>query len=127
MTAAKMVEYWLVSAQRDMHTIRALYASGDYHWCLFFWQLKLEKLLKAVLANKDKEVPFTHNLTILARKAGFTLSQSQTNELNKISAFNLEARYDDYKFSFYKQATKKFTDEWLTICKRWENGIRKML
>jgi len=37
-------------------------------------------------------------------------------KLDEISSFNLEARYDDYKQSFYHKADVKFTQTWKSNC-----------
>lgn len=38
-------------------------------------------------------------------------------QLTEISAFNIQARYDDYKLNFYKKANKRFTLKYITITK----------
>ena len=39
------------------------------------------------------------------------------NDLADISVFNIQVRYDDYKLSFFKKASKKFTAKYLKITK----------
>lgn len=127
MSLSDRIRYWKASARRDRKTVETLYKNGDYHWCLFFWHLVLEKLIKAVLLVRHKELIYTHNVLNLARQAELSISTKQEKELKEITSFNLEARYDNEKFSFYKKATKQYTDQWIGICKLyaddWEGLI----
>lgn len=127
MSKADRIAYWRESARMDKKTAKTLYESKDYHWSLFFWQLVLEKLIKAVLLIRKKEPKFTHNLLILVRQADIPLTSKQEKEFQEITSFNLEARYDDEKFSFYKKATKAYADTWIAICQsnadQWEKLI----
>ena len=81
-----------------------MYRLGHYNWCLFMWHLAIEKVVKAYLAKQDKEIPYIHNLYKLLKYAGVDFNQTGTNEddLNEISGYNIEARYEDYKYDFYK-------------------------
>jgi len=77
---------------------------------LFFGHLTVEKILKAIFTDKkDKTPPFSHNLVYLSEKADLELNDENLELLEEISDFNLEARYPDDKFSFYKKSTVKFT------------------
>jgi HEPN domain-containing protein len=69
--------------------------------------LTLEKLLKAVfVAVKEETPPMTHCLVYLAEKSNLALSGKQTELFEIVTDFNLEARYPDEKFSFYKKNCK---------------------
>ena len=90
---------------------------------LFFGHLTIEKILKAIFTDKkDKTPPFSHNLVYLSEKADLELSDENLELLEEVSVFNLEARYPDDKFSYYKKSTLEFTEnklkqiEWL---KKW--------
>lgn len=89
--------------------------SGHRSWVLFLCHLSLEKSLKAVIAGKGKEIPYTHELIRLARETGLTVDPTLATQLNEITTYNLEARYDDYKQAFYKKATPTYTEQWLKI------------
>jgi len=39
-------------------------------------------------------------------------------QLTEISTFNIAARYDDYKFKFYKKATHEYAKKWLAVSKK---------
>jgi HEPN domain-containing protein len=110
MTKKERIQYWCKSADHDWIVANHLYEKGDYSYALFFGHLTIEKLLKAVFTEReDRTPPFSHNLVYLAEKAGFELDDVQSELLEEISDFNLEARYPDDKFSFYLKSTKEFT------------------
>jgi len=47
------------------------------------------------------------------------------NELADISAFNIQARYDDHKLSFYKKANKRFAAKYIQITKEILAWLKK--
>lgn len=49
-------------------------------------------------------------------KAKLPIDSKQEMQLKEITTFNIEARYDDYKHSFYKKATLKYTTMWVKYC-----------
>jgi len=104
------ITYWLKTAEQDWKVANHLFEKGDYSYALFFGHLALEKTLKAIYVKKQDETPpFSHNLVYLSEKAGLELQQSNLELLEEISDYNLEARYPDDKFSFFKRCTKEFT------------------
>lgn len=106
--------YWISSSQEDWEVAEKLFASQKYNHALFFLQLALEKLIKAIhVSRKDDQPLYVHNLVLLAQKSGLELSGQVLEELKEISSFNVSARYDNYKRDFYQKATSKFTEEWL--------------
>ena len=49
----KTIDYWVQTSDRDYHTVKSLFDSGDYHWALFIGHLVLEKLFKAVYGRRS--------------------------------------------------------------------------
>ncbi|PIP51599.1 DNA-binding protein [Candidatus Berkelbacteria bacterium CG_4_8_14_3_um_filter_33_6] len=117
------IKYWIIASERDKKSALDMLRDGNYNWSLFLWQLVLERLLKALIVKKDKEVIRTHNLVRLSEIADIELSDDQRAELTEISRFNIEARYDDYKDEFYRKATKEYTKKWSEIAQRIEKWI----
>ncbi|HDH12348.1 MAG TPA: HEPN domain-containing protein [Nitrospirae bacterium] len=75
--------------------------------------LVIEKVLKAFyVRDKDEHPPRIHNLPRLAEKTALALNDEQKQFLIDINDFNLEARYPDQRYSFYKLCTKEFTEEY---------------
>lgn len=84
----------------------------NLHYCLYFGHMSLEKLLKGLVVQATGETPpKIHDLVKLARHAILKLDENMLETLKLFNSFNLEARYPDYKLSFYKLCTLDFTTE----------------
>jgi HEPN domain-containing protein len=117
----KIIKYWAMTSAQDFETAEILFGNSRYHHALFFCHLSIEKILKALIVKKTQEAPpLVHDLVRLAERTGIKLSANQKNELAEINAFNIEARYDDFKLSFFKKANKRFASKYI-------NKTRKIL
>ncbi len=124
----EFVKYWVDSSDNDLSTMNHLFEKKDYHWSLFIGHLVVEKLLKAYyVQNISNHPPRIHNLLRLAEKSDLALSEKQKDFLTTVTAFNLGARYDDYKMEFYKTCTQEFTKEWISEIKGFRKWIKKEL
>lgn len=109
----ELVKYWLKSAEEDLKTAKSLFNSKRYHHSLFFCHLFVEKVLKAaVVKNTNESAPYNHNLVRLSELSGINFTKEQLDLLDEINSFNIEARYNDYKFQFQKKATKDYTQKY---------------
>lgn len=126
---SEAISYWLKSAAHDMESSLAIFSSGKYDWSLFVAHLALEKALKAIWIknNSDLIPPRIHNLVKLAEEANFDLSDKEKLFLYEVNDFNLEARYPDKKFDFYKKCTKEFAKEYLKEIKEFFDCILKQM
>ncbi len=105
------ITYWLKIAEEDWRVANHLFEKGDYSYALFFGDLTVEKILKALYIDKQNETPpFSHNLVYLSEKSGIELYEDNLELLEEISDFNLEARYPDDKLSFFRKCTIEFTE-----------------
>jgi HEPN domain-containing protein len=127
MTQEDAVNYWLTSAEHNCQVAKDLFESGHYDWSLFMWHLVIEKTLKAILASRGHKPYPIHDLARLADKAELSLSKEKVAVLEEITTFNLEARYDDYKFKFYKKATQEFTTKWVKKAQKIYQCLKKQL
>lgn len=123
----KLINYWIDQAMDDNDTMIAMYNSKRYNWALFLGHLMIEKLLKAYYVKTNSEYPpLIHNLLRLAEKSDLDITEDKKKELVTITAFNINARYDDYKNSFKQLCTLEFTDEWISKIdnlKTWIKGL----
>ncbi|MCD6271591.1 MAG: HEPN domain-containing protein [Deltaproteobacteria bacterium] len=123
-TKKDKVKYWLKTADQDWKVANHLFEKKDYSYALFFGHLTIEKILKAIFTDKkDKTPPLSHNLVYLSEKADLELNDENLELLEEVSDFNLEARYPDDKFSFYKKSTSEFTENKL----KQIEGLKKWL
>lgn len=124
MNKKESIRYWLESAKEDWKVAKHLFEKKDYPYSLFLGHLTIEKILKAIYVERLNDTPpYTHRLIHLAEKASLELTDEQSELLETITDFNLEARYPDEKFAFKKKCTKSFTEKYL----RKIEGMRKWL
>ncbi|MFH2093243.1 MAG: HEPN domain-containing protein [Pseudomonadota bacterium] len=110
MNQQEIIDFWTSEAEESLHVADHLFEKKDYSYALFFGHLAVEKILKAVLVKNAKEpVPRSHNLLRLAKEAHLGITEEQKHLLIRITAFNLETRYPDYKKEFRKKCTLQFT------------------
>ena len=107
------IEYWIKSSDEDYKTAEALLSLNRFSHALFFCHLAIEKMLKALVVIKtNDDSPFAHNLLRLSELTGISFSKEQLDLMDEINTFNIKARYDDYKFEFYKKATKEYSEKY---------------
>lgn len=112
MNKEKLIQFWINSADDNYKSMLNMFNSGEYMWSLFVGHLAIEKLLKAYYVKVcDKDVPHSHNLYKLAVKSKIELSETQKDSLQRITLFNIKARYEDIKKDFYHKCTKEFTED----------------
>lgn len=130
MTREEHIQYWRESALHDLDSAESMFESGRYDWCLFVGHLALEKILKAIFVkrNENEMPPRIHNLVRLAELSQVELDDEQKFLLDKITDFNVQTRYPDYKFEFYKRCTSDYTAEYFGRIKEfyeWFNSLLK--
>ncbi len=124
----KVIDYWIKSARHDFETAKFLFQGKRYPECLFFCHLMIEKILKALVVKTTKtHAPYTHQLVNLAKIAKIDLTEEQIDYLTEITEFNIAARYNAYKFDFYKRCTKVYTEKYFKISKELYLWLKKQL
>jgi HEPN domain-containing protein len=129
MNIEETIKYWLDSAENDYKTAKSLFDSAHYDWCLFIGHLVLEKSLKALWVNNNKDInpPRIHNLLILAKQAQIGLEHDVEEHLDNINTFQIECRYPEYKHEFYKLSDREFTETNFRIINEIYLWLRSML
>ncbi len=124
----KLINYWIDGSDDDFDTMMAMCESKRYSWVLFIGHLMIEKLLKAYFVKEKSDYPpYIHNLLRLAEKSDLKLSDGQKEKLVTITAFNINARYDDYTLSFKQLCTPDFTAEWISNLKELRLWIKQLI
>ena len=128
MSTKDMINYWVKSAAEDTITAESLFDSKRYLPCLFYCHLFIEKILKAHIVKKNKQVaPFGHKLSRLAKFTQLKFSTLQLDLLDDLTAFNIKARYEDYKFVMYQKANKIYTQKYLKLAKELYLWLKNQL
>jgi len=123
-----VVTYWLTEATEALRVADHLVEKGDYSYALFFGHLAVEKVLKALYANKLHEhAPPIHNLLRLAKSAGVEPDETQTEALITITAFKIEARYPDMKRAFRQKCTAEFAGRQMAVIKEVFRWLRSLM
>jgi len=105
-----------------------MFETKNNHWSLFMGHLVIEKLLKAYYSKHVGSFPpMIHDLRRLAELSGMDLDEEQIINFDTITRFNINARYDDYKQSFYKLCTDFFTQEWINKINLTREWIKRRL
>lgn len=94
--AESIPEQWAEQARYDLDTARAMLDSGRYLYVVFCCQQAVEKMLKAVIAERSGQCPpRLHNLLRLAEHAGVELDRSQTVLMEDLSRYYIQSRYPE--------------------------------
>lgn len=118
----------MTEAEEALQVAHHLIAKADYSYALFFGHLALEKMLKAACVHGLKQhAPPTHNLLRLAVTAGLDVDNETAEKLTTITAFNLEARYPDFKRAFRQACTPKYTAQQMAVIEELMQWLRFQL
>ncbi len=113
MTKEEHINYWVKTAEHDIDAMQGIFDAGKYDWALFVGHLALEKILKAhwVKNNQNNTPPKIHNLISLYKESSLSLlNEDDLVFLNEVTRYNIEGRYPEAKYAFYKLCTKEFTE-----------------
>lgn len=85
--------------------------------------------MKAVFVdrNDNNMPPKIHNLVRLTELSKIELNEDQRFLLDKITDFNIQTRYPDYKLDFYKRCNLEYTNEYLTKIKEFYAWFSSLL
>ena len=120
----ELIKYWLDSSDDNHRSMRNMFDAGEYVWALFVGHLCLEKLLKAYYIKMvDRIAPRTHDLYKIAVNSGLEMTEKQKDDLQYVTLFNIESRYEEYKRDFYQKCTKEFTEHCIDMIE----GLRTWL
>jgi len=124
----KVYQYWLSSSDNDYEVFLNLYQSCNYNWALFLGHIVLEKLIKAYFVkNTATHAPYSHDLRLLAKKCEIEFPDEMALQLDVITSFNINARYDSFKEDFQKKCTPEFSNEWVSNIKTLRQWIKEKL
>ncbi len=101
---------WTDQARYDLETARAMFDSGRYLYVLFCCQQAVEKMLKAIIAERTKGLPpRIHQLMRLAEAAGLEVSGERAEFLRELSSYYIQTRCPEEIKDLASQAKKEGT------------------
>ncbi len=128
MSHEDLIKHWFETANEDWETAEGLLTLDRRMAALFYTHIALEKYLKGLITKRDKDIkiPLNHNLLELSKMSGLELDADQLSHLTEINTFNIRARYDDFKRTFYNRATKEYTQEYFNYAKEFKIWLQNL-
>jgi len=125
----KIVKNWIATSNYDIQTADAMYRTGRYIYVVFMCHLALEKMLKALLANKHPEEipPKIHNLINLSQRAGITPPDDLKEFFQRIDNVSIATRYPEDLGRLSKEFDRDTAKRILTNTKRMIKWLRQHL
>jgi HEPN domain-containing protein len=128
MDIGKIIEYWGSTSDRDFRSMNRMLKSGEYVWALFVGHLTIEKLLKAIYVKQTgKNAPRIHDLLRLAEQTEVELDEQRKDLFQKISEYNIEARYPDMQDELYRRCNREFATIRIDEIKGMRRWLKKAL
>jgi len=122
------VNFWIKASKDNLETMELIFVGKKYSDALFFGHLATEKMLKAVYIQKKDEVfPAIHDLLKIAMLSGLKMDKETKDELEVVTGFNINARYDSYKREFYDRATRQYTTRYIKFIKSFIKWLQKQI
>lgn len=114
MTQDQVVNRWLKGSDEAWDTAETLLKAKRFNHSLFFAQLYLEKLIKALHFQLRSDYPLpVHNLVQLLKNLDIKITKNQELDLRTITRFNITARYYEERMEIYRMADGKYANLWL--------------
>ena len=128
MNVDEVAGYQLDLAEADWPVAQHLFASGDYRYAIFFGHEYLEKLLKALVVRATGEhAPKTHNLLLLAGRAGLRVSDGKRDMLVRVTGYSVETRYPGEAMAARKRYTMDYAHSELGVIREAAEWLRSEL
>jgi HEPN domain-containing protein len=102
MDAQEKYGYWLETAQYDLDTADAMFASGRWIYVVFMCQQAIEKLVKGLyVLYVDDNVPRVHSIvrviSYFADKLPEAVSEEKYRMFETLVSFYIKGRYPSFK------------------------------
>lgn len=124
------VTYWIELSEYDLKTASVMLDGKRFLYVGFMAHQSIEKILKACYVMKyDETPPFSHRLSLLAKKASVyeSLSEEQKSFMDLIEPLNVEARYPSNRDLLMKSLTEERCQDILEKAAELQLWIRQKL
>jgi HEPN domain-containing protein len=89
---------WLRYAKSDLRNAEILLKNKSYRDCIWYCHQAIEKLLKAIISHRGKEVRKVHDLVGLLEEAGVASQKSITEFIEELNPYYIPTRYPEAGF-----------------------------
>ena len=87
---------WVEDAEYDLESAKAMLDSGRLYFVVFMCHLTVEKLLKAVIVERQGiEPPRIHNLIALAVRGGISIPDEHRSLVDELDNMGVVTRYPE--------------------------------
>lgn len=122
----KTTKNWLLSMEYDLKTASSLMKNNKYIYVVFMCHLALEKVFKAILSEKFKELPpYTHNLNKLLNIGHIALPDEYQSFINKINLQSVPTRYPEDFVKLSKEFNKRIAEDHLRQTKELIKWLKR--
>ena len=125
----RVVKNWAATANYDLQTADAMYKAGRYLYVVFMCHLAIEKMLKAILAQKypADAPPKIHNLIHLVQRTEVTLPDHLKDFFQRIDNVSVATRYPEDLRTLSKEFNQDTAKRILTETKRMIKWLKQHL
>lgn len=105
MNENEKIKYWIDISEYDLETAAAMHHAKRFLYVGFMCHQAIEKILKAYYSCFQNETPpYTHNLTVIAERAGLYdfFSEEQRSFIDFLEPLNIKARYPTHREQILK-------------------------
>lgn len=126
----KDVKIWVEIAEEDLDTAICCFENKKLIWSVVMCQQAMEKILKALYAQKTEQMPEkTHNLIKLSQNAEII---DECNEetivlFNKLLLYYLGSRYPDKRARLQKECSYDFVENVINKTKEVFQWVKRKL
>lgn len=124
------VTYWVDLSDYDLETAEVMLKGKRYLYVGFMCHQTIEKAFKALyVKHNPTEVPFTHSLSLLAKKGGFwdEFSEKQRHFVDLLEPLNIETRYPSHKERLLQSLNDSRSKEIIEHTKSLQSWIKEKL
>lgn len=124
------ITYWIELSDYDMKTASVMFEGKRFLYVGFMVHQSIEKILKACYVMTLNETPpFSHRLSLLAKKASVyeSLSEEQKGFMDLVEPLNIEARYPSNKEQLLKSLTEERCRDILKKAEELQTWIKQKL
>lgn len=110
----KATKNWIETSQYDLETAKHMFQTGRYLYVIYMCHLSLEKMLKAVVAEAQEELPpKTHNLYHLVKLIDLEIEEPFKKLFADLNAASLPVRYPEDLQKLIAQYNKEIAESYL--------------
>ncbi len=116
---------WFAASNYDIETAKHLLKTKRYIYVIFMCHLATEKMLKAIIAELQEELPpKTHNLLYLARLAKLEIPPEHQTIIKHLNTVSVPTRYPEEMEKIPKEFNQTLATEYFKETEKFFKWLR---